>query len=532
MANTINQVLRDTTLDYLSSIDMNNPPTPAEIEADVLLALENNFTLENALRSKANQWKIPQTLDAVQIATIMAQMHDIVRIRTAGDGASSDFDLLALYQHDGKDKGIYVTEESQFREIARQYNYRLRTKDFNEIMVVLRDLVPRKVRCRNRDLIAVNNGIFQYETKTLLDFSPDYIFLSKCRVDYNTKAKNTVIHNADDNTDWDIETWMSELSDDPEVVDILWRILGAIVRPLVSWNKSAWFYSESGNNGKGTLCQLMRNLLGEGSYASISLSDFSKDFALEPLIRANAIIVDENDVGTFIDKAANLKAVITNDVSQINRKFKMPVAYIFYGFMVQCLNDMPRTRDKSDSFFRRQIFVPFTKCFTGKERKYIKDDYLKRQHVLEYILFRVLHMNYYDLVAPAACQNALEQYKEFNDPVRQFVEEVVEEATWELLPFGFLYELYQAWFKKNAPSGAIQSRNTFINDLVNIVRTNDNWQCVDKNAKIRVGNRMTGQDPLAVTYDIKAWINPKLSSSYRGLVKNVNGAVPPVIMSP
>ena len=105
---------------------------------------------------------------------------------------------------------------------------------------------------------------------------------------------------------------------------------------------------------------------------------------LEPMLYSVAIIVDENDVGTYIDKAANLKAIVTGDVIQINRKFKTPIPYQFKGFMVQCLNEMPRVKDKSDSFFRRQLFIPFTKCFTGAERKYIKQDYLKRKEVLEY----------------------------------------------------------------------------------------------------------------------------------------------------
>jgi putative DNA primase/helicase len=184
-------------------------------------------------------------------------------------------------------------------------------------------------------------------------------------------------------------------------------------------------YSEKGNNGKGTLCVLMRQLVGEGRYASIPLKDFGKDFMLEPLIRATSVIVDENDVGTYIDKAANLKAVITGDTIQVNRKFKQPIFFKFKGFMVQCLNEMPRVKDKSDSFYRRQLFIPFTKCFTGAERKYIKDDYLKRKEVVEYVMYKVLNINYYEFDVPEACKNALEEYKEFNDPVRQFMSEII-----------------------------------------------------------------------------------------------------------
>ena len=547
MGQTINQVLRETTLDYLNSIDMANPPTPDEIEEHLLIAIHNEFEAANACRSKGDKWRIPQKLEFSQIANIMAHMYHIARIRTAGAGASSAFDLLAIYQTEGPNEGIYVTDEEVFREIARKYNYNLRNNDFNELMIALRDLVPRVDRCQEPNLIAVNNGIFDYDTKQLLPFSPDYVFLSKSRINYNPNATNVVIHNDEDGTDWDVESWMSELSDDPEIVNVLWEILGAIVRPHVSWNKSAWFYSESGNNGKGTLCELMRALCGDGSYASIPLSEMSKDFALEPLIRATAIIVDENDVGTYIDKAANLKAIVTNDVIQINRKFKTPIAYKFKGFMVQCLNEMPRVRDKSDSFFRRQIFVPFTKCFTGKERKYIKHDYLHRQNVLEYVLHRVLHMDYYELTIPDACIEALNDYKEYNDPIRQFVEDVINNTTWDLLPFQFLFDIYQQWFKKNVPSGTPQSKSTFTNDLINVMNTNTEWSCTKK--KIRPSNRMIACEPLIDEYKLIDWMNPQyakipgttmeqrctpdpnqLKTNYTGLVRiKPKCAVPPIV---
>lgn len=271
-----------------------------------------------------------------------------------------------------------------------------------------------------------------------------------------------------------------------------------------------------GNNGKGTLCELMRNICGDGTYASIPIADFAKDFMLEPLTRASAIIVDENDVGSFIDKAANLKAVITNDVIALNRKFKSPIAYQFFGFMVQCLNEMPRIKDKSDSFYRRQIFIPFTKCFTGHERKYIKNDYLHRSEVLEYALYKVLNMNYYTLSEPETCKNTLEMYKEFNDPVRQFIDEVLPECVWDLLPFTFLYDLYKAWFDRNSPSGSKQGKNTFINDLINALGPDSEWESLNTQTKIWVGHKMDEPEYLILEYNLKTWENP----NYKGTDKN------------
>ena len=77
----------------------------------------------------------------------------------------------------------------------------------------------------------------------------------------------------------------------------------------------------------------------------------------------------------------------------MNRKFKAPIAFQFKGFMVQCINGMPKVKDKSNSFYRRQLVVPFLKNFQGAERRYIKDEYLARKDVLEYILWRVLNMD-------------------------------------------------------------------------------------------------------------------------------------------
>ena len=515
---TINQLLRDVTLDYLQNdINTAQPPSPETIEQELLNKTQNRIELENAgITERSRKLKIPSTLSFMQIAEIISTLYPVYRLYCIDDNSDSDCDLLAIYQDDGENKGVYSTSEDYFRRLMYRFNYQMTSNEFKETIMALRNKVPRRQRCDDPDLIAVNNGIFNYKTKTLQPFSPDYIFLSKSHVDYNPSAQNITIHNTEDGTDWNVEEWLHELTDDAEITTLLWEILGAIIRPNVRWNKSAWLYSETGNNGKGTLCELMRNLCGKGAYASISIADFSKDFMLEPLIRASAVIVDENDVGKFIDSAGNLKSAITNDVMQINRKFKNPINYRFCGFMVQCLNEFPRIRDKSDSFYRRQLFVPFNKCFTGIERKYIKQDYLNRKEVLEYVLYKVLHMDYYTLSEPEACKRVLKEYKEFNDPIRQFWEEMADNFVWDFLPFSFLYDLYLQWFRKNVPSGSPQGRNTFINDLLNTIAQDSDWYCNDKTTTVRVGNDMSKPEPMIIEYNLNSWKNP----SYHGNDEN------------
>lgn len=540
MENNKLQTMCEKTQDYLDSLDRQNLPTPAQIADDIIGIIATAYALRNAgmMNNKDNKWHIPDTLEPVQIAMILTALYPIKNISCLGDSSETDYDLLGIYQEDGPEKGIYSTSDRAFSRLCRQLHPGLTKQQLEEVRSQVSDRVERVPRCLERNLVPVNNGIFDFDTKQLLPFTPDKVFLTKCRVDYVPNAVSPVIHNQDDGTDWELEAWMKELSDDPGVPELFWEIMGAIIRPNVRWNKSAWFYNDRGENGKGTLCALMRNLCGPGNHAGIKLDDFSKEFLLEPLIRVSAIITDENDTDVYIDRVANLKAVITNDIIQVNRKFKKPIAYQFRGFMVQCINGMPKVRDKSDSFYRRQLFVPFRKCFTGVARTYIKDDYIHRKDVLEYALCRVLNMDYYKLSEPTACKEALAEYQEFNDPMCQFWNEHEDKFAWGLLPFGFLYDLYKAWLDRNAPKSSPVSKNRFISQLANLTVGSTVWEVPlrgpdGKYQQHRPNNRMDATEPLIMEYNLTRWSdlgysgnNPtfryrprKLNTSYRGLIR-------------
>lgn len=510
------QILKERTDNYIQTqIASGGHPEPEVAEAELMTDIRTYIDMTNKIIPKGDtRIRTLDKLTPAMIADVETNLHPgrLRKINLSGEKNDSQC-VIGLYQTDGDDKGIYSTDENALRSLFRRYCYTMTDKEFYGIISRLYEVLPTSYPTSDRDLIAVNNGIFDYETKTLMDFSPDYVFTAKSKVDYNPTASNVVIHNPDDNTDWDVESWMQELSDDPAVVDLLWKLLGAIIRQNVSWNKSAWLYSETGNNGKGTLCELMRQLCGDGSYASVPLSDMGKDFMLEPLVGVTAIIVDENDVGTYIDKAANLKTLITGDVLTINRKFQKPISIRFHGMMVQCLNEMPRLKDKTNSLYRRQLFIPMTKCFTGMERKYIKQDYLHRKEVLEYVLYKVMNMNYYELPTPDSCAKALDEYKEFNDPVLQFVREILPDLKWDLAPFGFLYDLYRAWYRKNFSGDQFISKQTFVKDLLSDLGDVPEWSCPDKKKAWRPNGKMDVAEPMIAEYDLRDWMNPQYVSS-------------------
>lgn len=519
-----NEFLRLITADCIdvikSRLQPGETPEPGDVTKSVMEAISLYVANFNA-GAKATGTPRMKTISAPtasQLADFIKAFNYPRAIKFTDKEIDGDTEV-GLYQQDGDKAGLYDTTPTTLNRLVRKYDYTADSKKIEEVRRNLVDILPRVQRTAEPNLVPVNNGIFDLETKTLLPFSPDYVFTTKSRIDYNPHAHNVVIHNDEDGTDWDVESWMEDLFEDPAELKAIWQIVGAVVRPNVKFNKCALFYSESGNNGKGTLCQLMRNLCGEGAWANISIDSLAGEFNLEELIRVNAIITDENDVGVYLEKSANFKAIVTWDAIQINRKFKTPISYQFHGFMVQCLNEMPRVQDKSDSFNRRLIFIPFLKCFTGAERKYIKDDYLNRPDVLEYVLYKVLHMDYTSIDVPATWENALEEYKENNNPILRFAHEVLPQLQNDFVPFAFLLDLYRAWYEKENGGQARTDNVRFKKEMREILERDavgESWTITPKDketVRATKAHSMDKPEPLITEYNLREWADPRYSAS-------------------
>lgn len=523
--------------DYLAVLPTGTKPDLGKMEGEVLERTHALFDVHNSMCEKTQKWKKPDILDPICVAHILLNLFTIRKI-TYADGADG---YLAIYFPDGENAGLYVEDNSGknvLGQLIRRVCPGITTKNKAEVMDILQDKaeVIQQPEDPDPDLIAVNNGIFNFRTKELLPFSPDYVFTAKSRVNYVKGAANPWIQNPDDGTYWDVVSWMESLSDDPEIVELLWQIVGAVIRPHVRWDKIVLPCSSVGMNGKGTLCELMRQICGKESYISIPIEDFDKRFALGALGKCTAVITDENSTLQIARDPKNLKAAITGDPITVERKNENPFVIRFSGLIVQCVNEKPKFADRTPSLYRRFLMVPFNKTFQGRERKYIKSDYLHRQDVLEYVLCHVLNMDYYEFSEPAACKAMLAEYKKENDLIRQYADEILPQLKWDLVPWDFLYDLYQGWIAQNAPGAKVQSKITFMDNMKKILEDpamQPGW--VWKPSPISVTqNNMKGPEPLILEYGapMSRWVAPRysgnnpdhicrpaLKASYRGIVR-------------
>ena len=89
MAQTKDETLREITTQYLAQINTQNPPSPADIQADILNKTQTAFLLENQNRPKGTAWKIPDKLAPAQIADILMALYPIVNIAYGGFNADT-----------------------------------------------------------------------------------------------------------------------------------------------------------------------------------------------------------------------------------------------------------------------------------------------------------------------------------------------------------------------------------------------------------------------------------------------------------
>lgn len=499
---------------FLPTIQDDPSVTFSVIRRKILEGINHGLHQENKRRKDQNfpgKVTLIQSLDENSIVKILLARRKIINVDLAEGRAGSDLSPLALYN---RKTGLYETDEGKIKNLISRVSPTLSQRQIDSVFSMLGDRAPVVRRTTAARYIPVNNGIFDHTRQVLLPFSPDFVFLTKSPINYVRNALNPVIIQPDGQP-WDVEKWIKELSDDDGVPELLWEITSAVLRPGVNFDQAAFLHSAKGNNGKGTFCAMQRNLLGPDGHTSIPIAKFDKPFALGNLVNARAIITDENPTGAFSKDLGDFKAIVTGDEFTLERKYKDPFNVSFNGMVIECVNDFPKSRDKSASYTRRQLFVPFRKWFGGDgvEKTYIKHEYLKRHDVLEYVMFRALSMTHTKFSNPPACQELLTQFQEENNPVHGFWAELEDEFVWDLLPTPFLYDLFKSWFDRNNPSGIKVSRNEFINQLDELLSQNPDWDFSDRRALHRPGSKMNDPEHLIADYDLKDWMNPGATNS-------------------
>lgn len=538
-ATSESQIVEHETIDYIAGCQdlMNERNCTSELLSNINNAIE----LQNSIRQKKDKFKKLKDLIPYSIAKLIASRGDVALI---GEGDSSQTGKLkqysikeknklpiGYYQTDGFNKGVWETDntpDNNFSVLAEKYKPTITQKEKKEAFGYLKNMLSVIPKCVVPYYVAVDNGIYDVVNKKLFDFSPNIVFTCKIHTTLNLQATNPHIPIPEENNAlWNVDDWLNSLGT-PSFVESIKEVIQAACMPLVPRNKMVLFFSISGNSGKGTICELIRNLLGKEVVTSIPIKNFSTPFGLSNLPDSLAVVTDENNVNDYIKELGVIKSVITGDVVTINQKYEKQYDFQYKGLVLQCVNELPNVADKSGSFKRRLHIIPFSKCFTGVERKFIKERLIYREDVLEYILKMVLvDMPYRTCFTETKeTRDALAEYESFTNSVISFLDEVLPMARWNLLPAGaLLYEAYKKWYCEVSPSGKILGRNEFISSVKEYVasriKTNPNfdWEWTNSTRSDNYIN-LNFSEPIAKEFEVEPFLRAGgYGNYYRSLLK-------------
>ena len=344
---------------------------------------------------------------------------------------------IAMYQ---PNIGIWTQNITKINRVIAYMEYGSPDKKFKEIrntILLSADIKPKTV---NKNLIPVKNGIYNLKTKTLEEFTPEYIFTSTI----NTKYNHDIVEPNIDG--WKPSEWLDSLAcGDEEVRLLLLQVIADAVNGNFSRKKAIWLYG-NGSNGKGTFQALLMNIIGNENIATLKVNQFGDRFALSQLLGKTAVIGDDVGAGIYIDDSSDFNSVVTNDSVKIEYKHENPYSTVLYCTVIQSTNEMPRIRNRTDGTYRRLLIVPFEAKFKGDGDNWkIKDEYIKREEVREWFLYQALQLDFEKFIEPHRSQDLLEQYKQENDPITDFKVNVFDELVvsgMKQFPSKQLYEVF------------------------------------------------------------------------------------------
>ncbi|WIB34430.1 phage/plasmid primase, P4 family [Curtobacterium sp. MCSS17_005] len=403
-------------------------------------------------------------LEAVQAAALLQAKLRIVEVTPSGVRSDSGLGILAIYQQEGDFEGVYLdAENGLLDELAGRLRPSGHEGWHKEVRNALRRTVTKASEVSDPDLIPMHNCWFNYRTGERIVFSPELVTLAKFATELPERQPPVPRIVNPDGTSWDASEWIAEVTGDPDTLNLTYQVIGMCFRPNVVWRVMVYLKGV-GLNGKGTLLELIRAMVGAGLTVNIPPSKFGEQFALGPAIGKRLNLVDEDDVGKRVEEGSKLKQVISHDPVPIERKYRDPVTAILRMSILVSVNETQSHKDLTQAMTDRQVLIEFPGRFVGGNRnEAIKNDYVTRADVREWFAYHVLIAlpKYYKLLESDTAKAAKRRAMLDSDKILAFHDEYVDQFERDFLPFAMLYDLYVATERRNNPRGSVEAARTF-----------------------------------------------------------------------
>lgn len=253
---------------------------------------------------------------------------------------------------------------------------------FRKEVVGYLDLMAPKKKQADPKFIRFKNGILDIETLELSPNDGTHLLLNEIPHDWNPEAKSELVD----------KTFESIAQDDEAVTANLWEMFGLSLYRGHDVSRMILLQG-GGANGKSTLLDMLKCLLGVDNCFSLSIHELGEKFQLVPAMGKLALIGDDIASDFVNGKAcAVMKKFVTGEA--VNDQYKGGATFQFspYATLIYSCNEIPRFADGTFGFERRIHPIPLTARFTPNSEGY--DPRLKQklcaEECIEYAIVKAV----------------------------------------------------------------------------------------------------------------------------------------------
>lgn len=149
-------------------------------------------------------------------------------------------------------------------------------------------------------------------------------------------------------------------------IDTIGEWLGLALLGLCTREAVALIVHGPGSNGKSVLTDLVKDLFGAEQTAHLAPQKMGEKFSRAQLFGAAVNVVAEMPESDLLASDA-LKAVISGDTIEVERKNKDPFSFAPRAAHIFAANRLPASRDRSHGLWRRLLPISFHRIFTKAE---------------------------------------------------------------------------------------------------------------------------------------------------------------------
>lgn len=278
--------------------------------------------------------------------------------------------------------------------------------------------IPRENLKVEPYIINLKNTRLDVRDNRMIDFDPNVFEFLRVPVEFNPAAYSE-----------DLDKMLKKVfCNDRELMDLFEEMLGSCLIKNCRFQK-AFMLTGGGSNGKSTVLNLIKKFLGEENYSSLELDKITERFNLVQLENKLANVGDDINNVTLKD-TGTIKKLFSGESVSVERKGENAYTIKPYATHIYSCNEIPKSFDKTNGFYRRWCFIGFNATFSRHDPDFdpMIEDKISTPTALSHLLNLALNgvkrlLENGKFSEPESVKNALEEYMVENSNTLSWIDE-------------------------------------------------------------------------------------------------------------